>query len=475
MESKSKEELLERLSALRPSQEHVLTFWDRLDPAARRRLVEQFAAIDLEVVAEMLSDYSNTSAEPKAKWADLAARAEPPTAFRLDGSGERFSQNEAKQRGEDALRAGKLGMILVAGGQGSRLGFDAPKGMFPLGPISKRTLFQIIIERLLAMSRRYGTVIPLYLMTSPATHEETVKFLNRHDRFGLTERDLHIFCQGVLPAIDAQSGKFLLRTTDSLALAPDGHGGMLAALVGSGCLSEARARGVEHFFYGQVDNPLLQVCDPLLIGYHLLSESDLTTQVVRKTGPQEKVGNVVSIDGRVQIIEYSDLPDEQARQTNPDGSLRLWAGNIAVHVFRLEFLSNSAQHLDSLPFHRAKKVVPFVNVETGQRVVPEAPNAIKFERFIFDLLPLAKNGIVVESDRAKAFAPVKNSNDHPADTPNTAQSQMIAADTAMLQAAGANVQDGTPVEINPMFALDADVLAKKIQPGLSITEPTYLN
>ncbi|MEX0819219.1 MAG: UDPGP type 1 family protein, partial [Pirellulaceae bacterium] len=406
-------------------------------------------------------------------WAALAARAEPPRAIRLNSADNEFSPEEALANGEAALRDGQLGLILVAGGQGTRLGFDYPKGMFPLGPVSERTLFQILIERLRAVGKRYGVSIPMYLMTSPATHEETVNFLDRHDRFGLSNDELLIFCQGVMPAVDARTGKLLLAERDSLALSPDGHGGTLAALVKEGCLADARQRGIEHLFYCHIDNPLAQICDPQLIGYHLLAKSDMTSQAVKKRAADEKVGNVVTIGDVTQIIEYSDLPAKFGAQTRPDGSLKLWAGNIGVHVFRRGFLERVAAQKSSLPFHRARKPVPFVDAD-GTRVEPDSPNAIKFERFIFDLLPLAKNPIVVEADSGEAFAPVKNAEGEPTDTAATAQAAMCARDVRLLREAGATVADGATVEVSPLWALDAAEAATKLPRDREITGATYL-
>jgi UDP-N-acetylglucosamine/UDP-N-acetylgalactosamine diphosphorylase len=458
------------LSRLRPyQQEHVVAFWEDLAPAARERLARQINEVDLELIAQCFGQ-----AGGEDDWMEVAARAESPRAIRLEGGGGDFTDEQARERGAEALRRGKLGVVLVAGGQGTRLGFDHPKGMLPLGPVSRRPLFQILIELLLAVGRRYGVNVPLYLMTSDATHDETVEFLNRHDRFGLAAEDLRIFRQGRMPAVDAQSGEILLAEPGSLFLGPDGHGGMLAALDRHGCLEEARDRGIEQFFYGQVDNPLIRLCDPRIIGCHLLADSEMTTQVVAKSDPLEKVGNVALVDGRLRIIEYSDLPNEAAGRRNADGSLQLWAGSIAVHVFDVEFLRRMAERADALPLHRAKKKAPYVD-RSGRQVFPETPNAVKFERFIFDLLPWARNAIVVEEAKEESFAAVKNADGAETETAATAQAAMIAQHVRWLRAAGAVVDDGAAVEINPLWALDAQEVACKIDPGLQVAEDTYFH
>ena len=211
---------------------------------------------------------------------------------------------------------------------------------------------------------------------------------------------------------------------------------------------------------------------PEFLGYHILARSEMTSQVVRKSDPLERVGNVVSVDGHLQVIEYSDLPEAVARLTNPDGSLRFWAGSIAVHIFDREFLERMQSSGGALPFHVAKKKVAHIDA-AGQRIEPRSPNAIKFERFIFDLLPSAARAIVVEIDAANGFAPVKNAPGEKQDTPEAVQAAMIALHTEWLRQAGATVAPGTPVEISPLFALDAAELSGKIAPGLHVTQPTY--
>jgi UDP-N-acetylglucosamine/UDP-N-acetylgalactosamine diphosphorylase len=466
-----KEALLARLR--RAGQEHLLAFWDRLDETQRKNLAGQIAQIDWNLLAKLRGRRSASASDDKAHFAALAARAVSPPAIRLSGQGP-FSRQQAIDRGQAALRAGEVGMILVAGGLGTRLGFDQPKGMFEIGPLSKRCLFAILIDQLLAVARRHAVSIPLYLMTSPATDAATREFFWAQGSFGLTASELRFFCQATMWALDDGGEKILLEAPDSLFLGPDGHGGMLQALVRSGCLADARARGIKYLFYGQVDNPLLSVCDPYLIGCHILSRSQMTTQAAQKRDPLERVGNVVSIDGRVHIIEYSDLPEQAARQTNPDGSLKLWAGNLAVHIFDVDFLEVAAADPDALPFHTAHKKVPCLDA-AGNPVEPARPNAIRFERFIFDLLPRAENALVVEADPAEAFAPVKNADGEKTDTPQAAQAAMIALHRRWLKEAGMQIADTVAVEINPLWALDAAEIAEKLRPGTRIERNTYFS
>ena len=407
-------------------------------------------------------------------WAEMAARAEPPTALRLDDNGSNsITRADATAKGQAALGDGQVGMILVAGGQGSRLGFDHPKGMFPIGPVSGRTLFQVHIDKLKALNEQYNQTISLFVMTSPATDQPTKAFLQENKYFGYPPEYISTFCQGTMPAVDCQSGKLLLADKGNLFLGPDGHGGMLAALDNSGSLQKIKDRGLKHIFYCQIDNPLCQICDAATIGYHIDAGSELTAQAAPKVDPLQKVGNIVAIDGKVCIIEYSDLPDEVAKKTTADGGLQLWAGNIAVHIFDVNFLDRMAEQASALPFHLAHKKVPFVD-DQGNLVKPDEPNAIKFERFIFDLLPMAERSIVVEVDPPNAFSPVKNANTENNATPHTAQQAMIAQYRRALAAIDVTVADGVAVEIDPRLLNDPNKLRTAVGELQEITEPSYL-
>jgi UDP-N-acetylglucosamine/UDP-N-acetylgalactosamine diphosphorylase len=451
-------------------QGHLLQFWDQINDAGRTRLAQQIAAVDFEQVAALFRQTAATH-----DWSALARRAELPPTIRLadHAGGGRFSAAEARERGIAALRAGKIGVILVAGGQGSRLGFEHPKGMYPIGPVSRVPLHQIHLEKALAAARKYGAPVPVYMMTSPVTHDEQVEFLAKHQRFGLPVDDLVLFCQGTMPAVDTATGKLLLAEQDSLFLSPDGHGGTVAALASSGAIDDMRRRGTEHLFYLQVDNPLTPICDPEFIGYHLLAESELTSMAVAKQGPRDKVGNFVAVDGRVQVIEYSDFPDDVAGERAADGSLKFWAGSIAVHVFAVSFLERALALKDALPFHIAHKKVPFID-DAGKRAEPTKPNALKFERFIFDLLPHAKNALVVEYAEADVFAPVKNAPGAERDTPEYVERFMVDQHRRWLAAAGVKIAENVAVEISPLWALDAESVAARADRPKSIDKSTYL-
>lgn len=463
----SREEIAARLTPF--GQGHLLRFWDELDDAGRGRLASQITTVDLEQIARLYRQGAGTR-----DWAAVARRAESPPAMRLaDRQCRRPSADEARKRGDEALAAGQVGVLLVAGGQGSRLGFDHPKGMYQIGPVSGASLLQIHFEKALAAARRYGASVPVYMMTSPVTHDEQTEYLEQHHRFGLPDDDVVLFCQGTMPAVDAESGKLLLADKDSLFLSPDGHGGTVAALAASGAIQHMRRRGIEHLFYLQVDNPLTPIADAEFIGHHLLASSELTSMAIAKQKPKDRLGVFAMIDGQMQVIEYSDLPDEVAEQREASGSLKFWAGSIAVHVFSVAFLERALALKDALPFHIAHKKVPFVD-EAGRLVEPPQPNALKFERFIFDLLPHAKNPLVAEFAEAEVFAPLKNSPGAERDTPEYVQRFMVAQHRQWLESAGARVAADVAVEISPLWAVDAEGVAARADRPASIDRPTYL-
>ncbi len=449
-------------------QEHLIAHWKSLTPNQQTTLAAQISEIDFGRLAALWQ-----GEEDAPDWVAMANRAEPPHAIRLGERPSGFSRNDAISAGEEALSKNRVALILAAGGQGTRLGFEHPKGMYRIGPLSSRTLFEMLIDRLRAIMRKYHAIVPLYVMTSPATDAATRMFFSEFDRFGLGEDQLRIFCQGTMPAVDATTGKVLMSSPHEIALSPNGHGGLLSALTKNGCLEDAADRNIHSFYYCQIDNPLVPICDPEFIGSHLLSQSQITTQVVKKRFATEKVGNVVSVDGRTRIIEYSDLPQDVSEKTNPDGSLKLWAGNIAVHAFDRRFLENMQSQSNALPFHRAFKAVPFID-EKGHLHKPSEPNAFKFERFIFDLLPMAERSLVIEGDASEVFAPVKNADGAATDTPSATKKALSDLHKKWLRAAGAEVADEAIVEIHPSWALDAcEVKAKAA--GMSIKSNTYLN
>jgi UDP-N-acetylglucosamine/UDP-N-acetylgalactosamine diphosphorylase len=460
-----KYDLLARLTA--HAQQHLLDFWNELDEPQRQTLLAQIAAVDFDRLTQLFR-----AGAAEEDWKALAERAAPPPAVRLGASSQPFAADDARRAGSATLAHGEIGVLLVAGGQGTRLCFDHPKGMYPIGPVSGASLFQIHLEKILAVRRRYGRPIPLYLMTSPHTHDETLRFLAQKKWFGLAAHDVVVFRQGTIPSVDAATGKVLMSGRGELALSPDGHGGVVSALDKSGALADVRRRKLKHLFYFQVDNPLTPVCDAELIGYHVLAGSELTSLVVAKRSPDDRLGNAVMVDGKLRIIEYIDLPADAARKRNANGSLVFWAGSTAIHVMAVALIERTAQSENGLPFHVSRKVVPYIDRQGGP-IQPREPNALKFERFVFDLLPASRQPLVVEGDRSEVFAPLKNASGAADDTPEMVRARMAALHRQWLRAAGATVPENVPVEISPLFATSTEQLVDKIRRGLHVDKPTY--
>lgn len=444
-------------------QQHVLAWYDGLPPAEQQQLTQQLAAVDFETI-ERVWKAAQTSHAEDANAASRADRAQAPAAVVRQPSSDAdiAERRNAAERGAVLLAQGKVAVITVAGGQGSRLGFDHPKGMFPIGPVSDRTLFQIFAEQIQARKKRHGGSIPWLIMTSSATDSETRKFFESNDFFGLDPATVRFFQQGSMPAVDAATGKLLRNDSASLCLSPDGHGGLVTAMKASGLLDEMALAGVEHFFYHQVDNPTVILCDPELIGLHEQNSSQLTTNVVKKNSPMERMGVLVDINDRLEIIEYSELTEDQASKNDDSGQWVFWAGNTAIHLFTLEFFQQLTTDGCQLELHLAAKKVPFMD-ENGQLVEPAELNANKFERFIFDALPLAKNALIVEGNRDREFNPVKNAEG--SDSPVTARAAMNRLAREWMSVAGQDVSDDTDLEISPLEALDAEEFARSFHEG----------
>ena len=441
-------------------QDHLLTGWDELSPAQQATFAAQLESVEFDQLTDLISQQKSHQSSTEETPAQRAYRAKPPSSLvRLPRTvAEQAEWKVAEQRGEELLRAGKVGAILVAGGQGTRLGYDHPKGMYPLGPVSDAPLFQLLCEQLLARSRRAGQSIPYYIMTSDATHEETVEFFQQHRYFGLPQKDVYFFQQGNMPAVDAESGQLLLSAAGQLAMSPDGHGGLLGALSSAGLLENMHERGVDYLYYHQVDNPLAIVCDPAYLGWHEQSGAEVSTKVIAKRSAAEKMGIAVDVDGVTQIIEYSDLPDEVAQRTTATGDLELWAGSTAIHIFSREFLDRLAYGAWQLPFHIAHKAVPSYVAGEGLKT-PAKPNAYKFERFIFDILPQASKALIVEADRTREFNPLKNADG--VHSPDDVRQSLVNLHRGWAQQSGWEIPADTPLEISSLVALDAGEIASE--------------
>lgn len=446
------EQLQARLDA--HGQGHLLRWWPELTEGQRDELLRDITSIDWPAIQPLIE--SHVLNRPRL---EVHGDLHPAHVFPKTPHGEQVElYRRARDHGRDLLRAGRVAAFTVAGGQGTRLGFDGPKGALPVTPVGNVTLFELFADMVKAARAKYGAAIPWFIMTSPANHEQTLAFFDKHGYFGLSREDVGMFAQGMMPAFDHQ-GRLILEQKHRLALAPDGHGGSLKALVRSGALERMRKSGIEIISYFQVDNPLVKPFDPLFLGLHALTGSEMSTKVCPKADDLERVGNVCLCDGRVTVIEYSDFPESLARARNPDGSRRFDAGNLAIHLLSVAFVDRIVGQSFRLPFRRADKVVPFVN-EHGTIVRPTSPNAVKLEMFVFDALPLARNPLVLEVERSEEFSPVKNATG--VDSLETSQRDQIRRAYRWLEAAGlhpprdAQGEPTAKIVIMPSYAMEIE-------------------
>ncbi|MEM1072357.1 MAG: UDPGP type 1 family protein [Planctomycetota bacterium] len=449
-------------------QTHLLTFAGELSDAQQEGLVAQIGAIDLARLPALIEGYVTN--KPAF---ELPKGVEPAPYYPADSAGAEcpYDAPTFKAAGEALLRDGKVACFTVAGGQGSRLGYDGPKGCYPAGAVTKKPLFQIFAEGVLATAKKYGSTVPWYIMTSPLNHEATVSFFDAHSHFGLDPADVVFFPQGTLPSFDMASGRVLLADKHVLATNPDGHGGSLTALHASGALADMRRRGIEHISYFQVDNATVRVADPLFLGIHAVapdSSAEMSSKMLPKAYAEEKVGLFATAGGRTHVIEYSDMPLELQRETLPDGRLRFLAGSPAIHAFGVQFVEKvTTDDAFGLPYHRAEKKVQHIDLATGALVKPETPNAVKLELFVFDALPLAERSVILETSRVEEFAPIKNAEG--IDSPQSSAELQTLRAANWLAAHGVEIpteDDGTPdcvIEISPLTALEpADLKGKDL-------------
>lgn len=468
---------IERLA--QSGQEQLADYLSKVTPeSAKETLIDQIKDLDLDSLAGMIEKYVTNYTPAPAPSSILPAKY-----YSLDGNGPsgQWDAEHYTTLGEEIIRTSKVACFTVAGGQGSRLGYDGPKGCFPTSCVMNKPLFEIFAHSILGTQKKYDAVIPWYIMTSPLNHDATVQFFGEHNYFGLDSKNVMFFQQGVMPSIDAQSGQILMSDPIHLATNPDGHGGAFTALAISGALEDMKQRGIEHMSYFQVDNPHAMVVDPIFIGLHAHapdSSGEFSSKMVAKSSWDEKVGVFCEVDGRTEIIEYSDLSEELAKQVDPNGNLAFNAGSIAIHIISVGFIDKIVSDPDyALPFHRANKKVSYFDLATGRAVIPEGNNAVKLEKFVFDGIPLAANSIVVETDRIEEFAPVKNQTG----ADSIESSRLIQSERAArwLEAAGVEIprdengQVDACIEISPLTAtcaadLKSCDLPDSIEPGSSV-------
>ncbi|KAL9183211.1 hypothetical protein ACHAXT_004998 [Thalassiosira profunda] len=424
-------------------QSHVLAHLSSADLSSDDKLTF-LRSVD-EVPIEKLSGYLQGALDEEEKLksgADDGETIEPfdgeAVSTATTDAAQLATLKEAHAAGMKAVANGEVAALLLAGGQGTRLGYDGPKGMYEIGLPSKRTLFQFMAERIKKLGLLSGKgpkAVPFYVMTSPMNHAATTAYFAEHDNFGI---DVQFFPQGTLPALTPE-GKMILEAPTSLAVAPDGNGGIYPAMVKHGILADMKARGIKYVHAFGVDNALVKPADPAFVGYCIQKGADCGNKVLWKTSPGEKVGVVATKGGRPCIVEYSDISKEMSERRGADGRLVFGAGNICNHFYTLDFMENViVPNLGSM-YHIARKKIPYYDAGKGETVKPESNNGIKLESFIFDVFPLSKKMAVLDVKREEEFAPVKNPPGSASDSPDTARKLFSGVAKKWATAAGATL------------------------------------
>lgn len=443
-------------------QGHVVDAAMRHDPADRLRYCDAVLGIDLDGLLDSLDRAILARPIPGPRsistpeWVDLD-NGSPPQVY-----------GDVREIGESMLSRGEIACVLVAGGQGTRLGWPGPKGTFPIGPVTDRSLFQLFAESILALQRRFGQSIPWGIMTGAQNHEATTQFFASNDYFGLSSASVRFFQQGAVPTFDS-SGKILLDHAGEIVGAPDGHGGVFRAMENANIFHWFEDHGIKHVFYFQVDNPLCLVADPVFLGIHAENRSEMSTKVVSKRSAAERVGVLAIVDGVLRVIEYLELPSSMSQLRDSDGKLTFRAANTGIHAFSLDFMAYVAQG-HRLPYHITRKAVPISSDSSTTTI-----EGWKAEQFVFDALPMARHPSVVHVSRKREFSPVKSSEGN--DSPAEAREALCEHYRGLLRSSGIRLSDtavGLPVEISPVVAIDEIDLRRLNLCSLDVDGPIIL-
>lgn len=375
------------------NQTHILKYYNSLSDTEQKSLLSQIELLDFS----LLKNVEDKSEENKR------GKFEPLDAVGISEIRQR--KDEFMTAGIDAIKNGKVGAVLLAGGQGTRLGYDKPKGMFNIGVNKELYIFQCLINNILSVVRKSGAWIPLYIMTSEKNDEDTRNFMREMKNFGYNSDYITYFIQDMAPSVGFD-GKILMESKNRIAMSPNGNGGWFSSIVRAGLLNEIKEKQIEWLNVFAVDNVLQQIADPLFVGAVLCSGSQSGGKVVKKASPDERVGVLCLENGKPAIVEYYEMTDEMRNSLNADGQLAYNYGVILNYLFNVEKLEAIVN--DKLPVHVVKKIIPYIN-ENGEQINPSEPNGYKFETLVLDMVSMQDSCLSYEVARENEFAPVKNS------------------------------------------------------------------
>ncbi|XP_076613452.1 UDP-N-acetylhexosamine pyrophosphorylase-like protein 1 [Chaetodon auriga] len=429
----------------RAGQSHVLQFWPELCEEDRDRFLQELSQLDLEGLKDHCEGTARAAASPPASL-DQDIEPVPPESIGSVRKSDQSALSQWENEGLLQISKNRVGVLLLAGGQGTRLGVQYPKGMYNVGLPSGKTLYQIQAERIRKIQKlsdtKHGSkcTVPWYIMTSEFTLAPTEKFFKENNYFGLEPSNVVMFEQRMIPAVTFD-GKVILQGKGKIAMAPDGNGGLYQALMDNNVLEDMKKRGVEYLHVYCVDNIMVKMADPVFIGFCVSKGADCGAKVVEKAYPTEPVGVVCRVQGICQVVEYSEFQPETAELRGPGGELVYSAGNICNHFFTRPFLQDVVENFEGqLKQHVATKKVPYVDT-CGNLVKPTKPNGIKMEKFVFDVFPFSRNFVVFEVVREDEFSPLKNADGAATDSPTTARSSLLAQHCRWATAARATLLD----------------------------------
>lgn len=386
-------------------QEHLLKFYDNLDENKKEKLLEQIENIDFELINSL---YDSTKGNAKKD----NAKIEPIDFIDKYKLNDKYKYYE--EIGKKAIKAGKLAVVTMAGGQGTRLGHSGPKGTFDIGLDSHKSLFELLCDSIKEEAKKYDVQIPWFIMTSKENNKDTIEFFKKNKYFGY-EKNIYFFIQGELPMIDTE-GKILIGEDGLIKLAADGHGGVYESLVKSNMVNKMKELGCKWVFIGGVDNCLAKMVDPVLMGIAIDKNVTAAGKSVVKANPHEKVGAFCKKNGKPSVVEYSEITDEMAEAVDENGELLYGESHILCNLFSVDAIERMGSN--PLPYHIAFKKATYIDKD-GNKVVPTSPNAFKFEAFLFDAFGEVDDMAILRVKREEEFAPVKNASG--VDSPETAR------------------------------------------------------